>query len=107
MNKKVLTLCAGFLLAGSLTANAQYCPEDGEVAYRTRSVKAAMFDLGFHNVAEINSNYYYQLQVKTDDGTNKVLTVERDYSTGKLYLTSRLVEDATLTHSLWKITTVP
>ena len=107
MNKKVLTLCAGFMLAGSLTATAQYCPQDGEVAYRTRSVKAAMFDEGFLKVADINSNYYYQLQVKTDDGTSKVLTVERDYSTGKLYLTSRLVEDATLTHSLWKITTAP
>ena len=107
MNKKVLTLCAGFLLAGSLTANAQYCPEDGEVAYRTRSVKAAMLDKGFQDVTKINSEYYYQLQVQTDDNTTKVLTVERDYSTGKLYLTSRLVEDATLTHSLWKITTVP
>ena len=107
MNKKVLTLCAGFMLAGSLTANAQYCPEDGEVAYRTRSVKAAMLDKGFQDVTKINSEYYYQLQVQTDDNTTKVLTVERDYSTGKLYLTSRLVEDATLTHSLWKITTVP
>ena len=107
MNKKVLTLCAGFLLAGSLTANAQYCPNDGEVPYRTRSVKAAMLDKGFQDVTKINSEYYYQLQVQTDDNTTKVLTVERDYSTGKLYLTSRLVEDATLTHSLWKITTVP
>ena len=70
MNKKVLTLCAGFLLAGSLTANAQYCPEDGEVAYRTRSVKAAMLDKGFQDVTKINSEYYYQLQVQTDDNTS-------------------------------------
>ena len=41
MNKKVLTLCAGFLLAGSLTAVAQYCPQNGEVDYRTRLVKSA------------------------------------------------------------------
>ena len=44
MNKKVLTLCAGFLLAGSLTAFAQYCPTDGEVPYRTRAVYAASLD---------------------------------------------------------------
>ena len=42
MNKKVLTLCAGFLLAGSLTAVAQYCPQNGEVDYRTRLVKSAV-----------------------------------------------------------------
>ena len=40
MNKKVLTLCAGFLLAGSLTAAAQVCPNDGEFPYRTRMVKS-------------------------------------------------------------------
>ena len=104
MNKKVLTLCAGFLLAGSLTATAQYCPNDGEVAYRTRSVKAAMLDDKFQNVTKINPAYRYQLQVE-DATDTKVLTVERDYSTGKLYLTSRKVEDATLTHSLWYIKT--
>ena len=106
MNKKVLTLCAGFLLAGSLTATAQYCPNDGEVPYRTRSVKAAMLDENFTDVYKINSDYRYQLQVQ-DASATKVLTVERDYSTGKLYLTSRLVEDATLTHSLWNIVTSP
>ena len=31
MNKKVLTLCAGFLLAGSLTAVAQYSDCSGSV----------------------------------------------------------------------------
>ena len=108
MNKKVLTLCAGFLLAGSLTAVAQYCPQNGEVDYRTRLVKSAMYDAGFKGVKAINPDYYYQLQVKTgENGATQVLTVERDYSTGKLYLTSRRIEDATLTHSLWKITTNP
>ena len=108
MNKKVLTLCAGFLLAGSLTAVAQYCPQNGEVDYRTRLVKSAMYDAGFEGVKAINPDYYYQLQVKTgENGATQVLTVERDYSTGKLYLTSRRIEDATLTHSLWKITTNP
>ena len=67
MNKKVLTLCAGFLLAGSLTAVAQY--------------------------------------TKGAEGTH-VLTVERDYSTGKLYLTAQKITDATLTHSLWQIKTI-
>ena len=110
MNKKVLTLCAGFLLAGSLTAFAQYCPTDGEVPYRTRAVYAASLDNVFQDVTKINSEYYYQLQVEVNPHSEnakdvQVLTVERDYSTGKLYLTSRKVEDAVLTHSLWKITT--
>ena len=104
MNKKVLTLCAGFLLAGSLTAVAQYCPQNGEVDYRTRLVKSAMYDAGFEGVKAINPDYYYQLQVKTgENGATQVLTVERDYSTGKLYLTAQKVTDATLTHSLWQI----
>ena len=55
MNKKVLTLCAGFLLAGSLTAFAQYCPTDGEVPYRTRAVYAASLDNVFQDVTKINS----------------------------------------------------
>ena len=111
MNKKVLTLCAGFLLAGSLTAVAQYCPTNGEVPYRTHQVKAATLDETFSDVKKINENYYYQLQVNPnslkgvnakEDG-NYVLTVERDYSTGKLYLTAQKITDATLTHSLWQI----
>ena len=109
MNKKVLTLCAGFLLAGSLTAVAQYCPTNGEVLYRTHMVNAAALDKGFQDVKEINENLWYQLRVDQKDasegqtGDVKVLTVERDYSTGKLYLTTRKIEDAALTHSLWKI----
>ena len=109
MNKKVLTLCAGFLLAGSLTAVAQYCPTNGEVPYRTHMVNAAALDKGFQDVKEINENLWYQLRVDQKDASEgqtddvKVLTVERDYSTGKLYLTTRKIEDAALTHSLWKI----
>ena len=63
MNKKVLTLCAGFLLAGSLTAVAQYCPQNGEVDYRTRLVKSAELDATFKDVYKINQEYYYQLEV--------------------------------------------
>ena len=121
MNKKVLTLCAGFLLAGSLTAVAQYCPQNGEVDYRTRLVKSAELDGYFKDVNKINPEYYYQLEVNpaclaTDptqtneagqqpEGTY-VLTAERDYSTGKIYLTAQLITNATLTHSLWKITPI-
>lgn len=115
MNKKVLTLCAGFLLAGSLSAVAQYCPLNGEVNYRSRLVKAAELDATFQNVKAINQEYYYQLQVDPEtldmvgEGSpanvedTYVLAVERDYSTGKLYLTAKKVEDAVLTHTLWKI----
>ena len=109
MNKKVLTLCAGFLLAGSLTAVAQYCPTNGEVNYRTRMVKAAELDATFKDVNAINQNYWYQLEVdpETLDGgatdDTYVLSVERDYSTGKLYLTAKKVTDAVLTHTLWQI----
>ena len=110
MNKKVLTLCAGFLLAGSLTAAAQVCPNDGEFPYRTRMVKSAMLDKTLQEVKKINQEYYYQLQVNPESllgkgGTGEfVLTAERDYSTGKIYLTAQKSNNATLTHSLWKIT---
>lgn len=75
-------------------------------------VKSAKLDRYFKDVYEINENYWYQLQVDPatltkKDGTNPsgeyVLTVERDYSTGKLYLTARSSTNAVLTHSLWKI----
>ena len=108
MNKKVLTLCAGFLLAGSLTAVAQYSPAQSDF-YRSRLVKAAALDANLSPVNKINQEYYYQLQVdpatlglKDTDGTF-VLTAERDYSTGKIYLTAQKITEATLTHSLWKI----
>ena len=121
MNKKFSTLMALALLAGSLPVAAQYCPQDGEVPYRTRMVKSAKLDNYFKDVYEINENYWYQLQVdprtletkngkvfsnaKEDSENWKeyVLTVERDYSTGKLYLTARPSTEAVLTHSLWQI----
>ena len=123
MNKKFSTLMALALLAGSLPVAAQYCPQDGEVPYRTRMVKSAKLDNYFKDVYEINENYWYQLQVDprtlekrngkplvkagVDEGEEGwkeyVLTVERDYSTGKLYLTARPSTDAVLTHSLWQI----
>ena len=116
MNKKVLTLCAGFLLAGSLTAVAQYCPQNGEVDYRTRLVKSAELDATFKDVKKINQEYYYQLEVNPltlgwteenkDQAPTYVLTAERDYSTGKIYLTAQKITNATLTHSLWKITPI-
>ena len=108
MNKKVLTLCAGFMLAGSLTATAQVCPQNGEFPYRSREVKSAMLDATLNEVKAINQEYYYQLQVKPASlGLAKgefVLTAERDYSTGKIYLTAQKSNEATMTHSLWKIT---
>ena len=119
MNKKFSTLMALALLAGSLPVAAQYCPQDGEVPYRTRMVKSAKLDKYFQDVYEINENYWYQLQVdprtlETNEGKafandkdwqtkEYVLTVERDYSTGKLYLTARPSTEAVLTHSLWQI----
>ncbi len=95
------------LLAGSFPVAAQFCPTDGEVPYRTRLVKAAALDANIWEVNKINQEYYYQLQVNPEslgltDGTY-VLVAERDYSTGKIYLTAQDVEKATLTHSLWKI----
>ena len=116
MNKKFSTLMALALLAGSLPVAAQYCPQDGEVPYRTRLVKSAMLDDYLKDVYEINEDYWYQLQVDPtslqvkkgaaalDKNAEYVLTVERDYSTGKLYLTARPSTDAVLTHSLWQIT---
>ena len=89
-------------------------PTNGEVPYRTHIVNAAALDDGFSGVTQINENLWYQLKVQTNlkegnaaDNGVEVLTVERDYSTGKLYLTSRKIEDAALTHSLWKIVADP
>ena len=100
------------LLAGSFPVAAQFCPTDGEVPYRTRLVKAAALDDNISGVKKINQEYYYQLQVnpaslatadgKTPSGTF-VLVAERDYSTGKIYLTAQEISKATLTHSLWQI----
>ena len=108
MNKKVLTLCAGFMLAGSLTATAQVCETNGNFNYRSRMVKSAELDATLNEVKAINQEYYYQLQVNPASlglTTGEfVLTAERDYSTGKIYLTAQKSTNATLTHSLWKIT---
>ena len=120
MNKKVFTLCAGALLAGSMTAFAQVCPTDGEYDYRSLEVKSAMLDPGLFMVTEINGQYYYQLEVAPEslpEGKGKdkvdteadtppvpyVLTAERNYSTGKVYLTAQPIKQAVLTHSLWQI----
>ena len=112
MNKKFSTLMALALLAGSFPVAAQFCPTDGEVPYRTRFVKAAALDDNISGVKKINQEYYYQLEVNpeslaTADGTTPtgtfVLVAERDYSTGKIYLTAQEISKATLTHSLWQI----
>ena len=111
MNKKFSTLVAGILLAGSLPVAAQFCPQNGEVNYRTRLVKAATLDKTFKDVKSINENYCYQLQVnvgttaQSSDSPEMVLSVERDYSTGKLYLVALPITEATLTHTLWQIKT--
>ncbi len=124
MNKKVLTLCAGFLLAGSLTTYAQLVGEDNVATYRSRvlnsgqldikaSAPAAETDYDLSAVSDINPNYYYQLRVDTNvvanvdpsrpKTTGYFLTAERDYSTGKIYLTVKRDKEAILTHSLWQI----
>ena len=111
MNKKFSTLMALALLAGSFPVAAQFCPQDGEVPYRTRFVKAAALDdADIWKVNKINQEYYYQLRVKPEslglekgDANTYVLVAERDYSTGKIYLTAQEISKATLTHSLWKI----
>ena len=111
MNKKFSTLMALALLAGSFPVAAQFCPQDGEVPYRTRLVKAAALDdADIWKVNKINQEYYYQLRVNPEslgltkeDGGTYVLVAERDYSTGKIYLTAKEISKATLTHSLWKI----
>ena len=113
MNKKVLTLSAALLLAGSLTAVAQV-NVNGAVTYRSEVVKSAITDsvvgtANLENVTSINQEYYYQLKVKpesiglktTDDPY--VLVAERNYETGQVYVFAQKATDAILSHSLWKI----
>ena len=106
MNKKVLTLSAALLLAGSLTAVAQTVNSDGEITYRSRVVKSATLDEAISDVTTINPDYYYQLEVSdTEDELVEglVLSADRDYATGKVYLTVKSKTDAVLSHTLWQI----
>ena len=113
MNKKFSTLMAAALLAGSFSVVAQNAHDGkGEVTYRSQFVKSASLDQGLFGVNKIESGKYYQLVVNADSDmkANKqtmVLTQERDYATGRLYLAVKPIQDATLTHSLWKIVPNP
>ncbi len=102
MNKKVLTLSAALLLAGSLTAVAQTVNSDGEITYRSRVVKGTTLDDVISDVTSINPDYYYQLEVG-DTQDNCVLSADRDYATGKVYLMAKPKTEAVLSHTLWKI----
>lgn len=51
---------------------------------------------------QVNPASLATAQGTTPEGTF-VLVAERDYSTGKIYLTAQEISKATLTHSLWKI----
>ena len=108
MNKKFSTLVAGLLLASSLPGVAQLAHFDrGEIDYRSQVVKSASLDQGFFKVNKIEDSKYYQLVVNSEgleaNDLTYVLTMERDYSTGHLYLAVKPIQDAVLTHSLWKI----
>lgn len=119
MNKKFSTLVAGLFLAGTLPVGAIHT-ENGEVPYRTDLVKSAVSSYHCNGVNSIDETKWYQLVVseegdKEDEQANHVdgiganmtvLTMERDYTTGNLTLTVKKIEEAALTHSLWKITTV-
>lgn len=104
---------AAALLAGSFSVVAQNAHNDnGEITYRSQFVKSASLDQGLFGVNKIESDKWYQLVVNanSDMKANKqtmVLTQERDYATGRLYLAVKPIQDATLTHSLWKIVPNP
>ncbi len=116
MNKKVLTLSAALLLAGSLTAVAQV-KVNGAVTYRSEVVKSAITDVAVPSttgntldaVTSINQEYYYQLQVKNatigvqSETDQYVLVAERNYTTGQVYVFAQKADKAVLSHSLWKI----
>ncbi|HIX21508.1 MAG TPA: hypothetical protein H9984_04025 [Candidatus Parabacteroides faecavium] len=109
MNKKFSTLMAAALLAGSFPVVAQNAHSgNGEIPYRSQFVKSASLDQGIFGVKNIESDKWYQLTVNMGDdaaanSVTYVLTQERDYSTGRLYLAVKPIQDATLSHSLWKI----
>ena len=100
---------AAALLAGSFPVVAQNAHSgNGEIPYRSQFVKSASLDQGIFGVKNIESDKWYQLTVNmgNDAAANSVtyvLTQERDYSTGRLYLAVKPIQDATLSHSLWKI----
>ena len=120
MNKKFSTLVAGLFLAGMLPVGAMnHHTVNGEVPYRTDLVKSAVSSYHCNGVNSIDETKWYQLVVseegdtqveeKRQDGVGAnmtILTMERDYTTGNLTLAVKKIEDAALTHSLWKITTV-
>lgn len=110
MNKKFSTLVAGLFVAGMMPVGAMvHHTNNGEVPYRTDMVKSAVSPLDVNGVKAISEGLWYQLAVNTveDDGSDQmVLTMERNYSTGELTLKAVKIEDAALTHSLWKITTI-
>ena len=102
MNKKFSTLVAGILLAGSFPILAQNAHlANGEVTYRSQFVKSASLDQGFFGVKNIEAGKWYQLAVNMADDAKAneatyVLTQERDYSTGRLYLAVKPIQDAVL-----------
>ncbi|MDD6950179.1 MAG: hypothetical protein PUJ01_02320, partial [Parabacteroides sp.] len=111
MNKKFSTLMAAALLAGSFPVVAQNAHPNGlmgnangEIPYRSQFVKSASLDQGLFGVKNIESDKWYQLTVNMDNAAaaksvTYVLTQERDYSTGRLYLAVKPIQDATLSHS--------
>lgn len=79
---------------------------DGEITYRSRVVKGATLDDAISDVTTINPDYYYQLEVGDTEDVNAeglVLSADRDYATGKVYLTVKSKTDAVLSHTLWQI----
>ena len=110
MNKKFSTLVAGLFVAGMMPVGAMvHHTNNGEVPYRTDMVKSAVSPLDVNGVKAISEGLWYQLAVNKveDDGSDQmVLTMERNYSTGELTLKAVKIEEAALTHSLWKITTI-
>ncbi len=122
MNKKFSTLVAGFLAAGMIPVGAMaHHTTNGEVPYRTDMVKSAVSSYHCNQIKTIDGGLWYQLVVEEATGTGsdtstsadakkgantKVLTMERDYTTGHLTLKAVKFEEAALTHSLWRITTI-